>query len=240
MKTLNGRIAIVCGATGGVGAPVAKRLYKEGMVVVLSARNKDNLQNLADELGNERVHIFPSDVSEMSDVVKLFDFAKKIGDIELVVSAVGTWRPLNLTASSEEANEVYRSQSKMFLDSAQNLGHIAVQTMQTQENGGTFVHFSSHAATKILPGNLAYASAKAGARALILNLNGELKKEGVSNVRVSDVQPAAMLTESMRKVVPEKDWDKLISMEEITDLVVKIAISENPDLEYPVDGGYSF
>lgn len=229
---------MIVGATGGVGVPTAKRLYEEGMVLVLSARNKDKLEKLAGELGKDRVYIFPSDASEMSDVIKLFNFAKKLGDIDLVVSVVGAWEPLDLSESPSKADEMYDKHNKMFLKSAQNLAHVAARIMMEQKSGGTFIHFSSHAATRILPGNLSYSSAKAGARFLILNIAEELKEKKVFHVRFTDIQPSGMLTETMRRVTPKEDWDKLIPMNEITDLIVDIAESEKVEREYPVHSDF--
>lgn len=96
MRNLRGRTAIVTGATGGLGGPIARALVDAGMNVVLVARSSDPLKSLASELGAVP---FPADVTNGRAVERLIRFTlERFGAIDLLVNNAGveTYYPFHL------------------------------------------------------------------------------------------------------------------------------------------------
>ena len=68
MTELNGRVAIITGASSGIGAATAKALEKQGVKVVLAGRSHDKLNTLAKDMNEDNIHIVPTDVTNQVEV----------------------------------------------------------------------------------------------------------------------------------------------------------------------------
>ena len=66
MTELNGRVAIITGASSGIGAATAKALEKQGVKVVLAGRSHDKLNTVAKDMNEDNIHIVPTDVTKPS------------------------------------------------------------------------------------------------------------------------------------------------------------------------------
>ena len=111
MSGVGGRVAIVTGASAGIGEAVARDLHAGGASVVINARRVARLESLASELG-ERVAIAPGDASEKGVVAGLFDAARSAfgRDADLVVVNAGRGLRGSLVDSNEdEWEEMFRT-----------------------------------------------------------------------------------------------------------------------------------
>ena len=140
---LSGRIAIITGASSGIGAAVARAFAAEGARLVLAARRRERLQELADELGPADVRICPTDVTDEGQVKTLFAQAGEMGPVDLLVNNAGatthgsaidmpldTWRQtldLNLTAAFICAREAMRVMVPRGRGRIINIGSISAQ-----------------------------------------------------------------------------------------------------------------
>lgn len=92
MKKWNGKIAVVTGASSGIGAATARRLAREGMQVVLVARRLDRLEALADEIRRAGgcAYPIPADLTQEADRATLFqEITERYGDVDLLVNNAG-------------------------------------------------------------------------------------------------------------------------------------------------------
>ena len=73
MTVLTDKIAVVTGAGSGIGEAIATLLHEEGVKVILAGRNKDKLQNVANQLAQDSVKVVPTDVTkeEVDELIKL-------------------------------------------------------------------------------------------------------------------------------------------------------------------------
>ena len=122
MFDLTGKVALVTGATGGIGEQIARTLYTQGATVILTGRKKEVLEKLQSELG-ERAHSIPADLSADGATKTLVSEALKVaGKIDILINNAGLTRDglmmrmkdedwqavidVNLTASFKLARDV--------------------------------------------------------------------------------------------------------------------------------------
>jgi len=107
MFDLTGKGALVTGASGGIGAAVAKALHAQGANVAISGTRKEKLDALAKELG-DRVHVLPCDLRDRAAVVKLAEEAEKtVGQVDILVNNAGiTHDNLFMRMKDEEWDDV--------------------------------------------------------------------------------------------------------------------------------------
>jgi len=87
-----GKIAVVTGASSGIGAATAKRLAREGMTVALAARRRDRLEALAGEIhaAGGAAHLFPADLAQEAERARLFaEVSERFGQADVLVNNAG-------------------------------------------------------------------------------------------------------------------------------------------------------
>lgn len=92
MQSIKGKVAIVTGASSGIGRGVAQELAKAGVVTVLAARSADKLQELAAEIAAEggTAHVVPTDVTNEDDLLRLFSETERLaGPVDILVNNAG-------------------------------------------------------------------------------------------------------------------------------------------------------
>lgn len=158
MFHLEGKKALVTGATGGIGAAIAKHLHAAGAEIGISGRNEDKLKTLASELG-ERVHILPADLSTSEAATDLVKAAEeKMGQIDILVNNAGLTRDnLSMRMKDEEWQQV--------LDvnlSAPFMLAKAVQRGMMKRRTGRIINIASIVGVTGNPGQCNYVASKAG------------------------------------------------------------------------------
>lgn len=177
MFDLTGKTALVTGATGGIGGAIAFALYKQGAVVGISGRNKDKLQMLASELGEERVHILPADLSNAAGIDDLLKAAAEaMGQIDILVNNAGLTRDnLSMRMKDEEWQEVI----DVNLTAPFRLAR-AVQRGMMKNRWGRIINISSVVGTTGNPGQANYCASKAGMAGWTKAMAAEVASRGIT------------------------------------------------------------
>lgn len=179
--SLADRIVVVTGATGGIGAAVARALAGAGARPLLVARDGDALAQLAGELG---AAWYAADVADADATARLGAHAATLGGVDAVVHAAGAF------ALAPVVDTPVASFDRMLavnLRAAFLLMRAFVPAM-LERGRGHFVSIGSVAGRQALAGNGAYAASKYGLRGLHAVLDLELRGTGVV---ASLVEPAA-------------------------------------------------
>lgn len=180
------RLAVVTGASSGIGAATARALAKAGFEVALGARRKDRIEALADEVGG---HARELDVTDSGSVEAFAAWTEELGGASVLVNNAGGAKGL------EPIEEMHEDRWRWMYEV--NVLGLAMMTRallpQVRRSGnGHVVIIGSAAGTETYPKGAGYAAAKFGAHAVFGSLRLELLGE---DVRVTEVMPGAVRTE---------------------------------------------
>ena len=178
MFDLSGKTALVTGATGGIGAAIARILHKAGAQVAISGRQADKLAALAAELG-EGAHVLPCDLADKVAVGKLIDEAvAKLGRVDILVNNAGMTKD-NLFAVMKD--EQWDDVIAVNLTSTFMLMRSAARHMLRTKSGyGRIINISSVSGVIGNPGQGNYAASKAGMIGMTKSLAREVANRGIT------------------------------------------------------------
>ena len=197
MFDLTGKCALVTGASGGIGAEVARALHGAGAVVGLSGTRVEPLAALAAELGS-RVHVLPCDLSDAAAVEALPKAAiAAMGAIDILVNNAGITRDgLLMRMSDDDWLDVI----EVNLNAPFRLIRAALRGMM-KARWGRIINITSVVAQAGNPGQANYGAAKAGVVGLSKSLAQEVGSRGIT---VNCVAPGLIATAMTNKLNDEQ------------------------------------
>jgi 3-oxoacyl-[acyl-carrier protein] reductase len=193
MFDLSGKTALVTGASGGIGAAIARALHAQGATVGLHGTRREALDALAEELAT-RAHVLPCDFSNPDATEKLVPEAEAaMGGLDILVNNAGITRDgLILRMKDQDFFDVLG----VNLGVAFRLSRAAVKGMM-KKRWGRIINISSVVGTTGNPGQVNYVASKAG----LIGLTKSLAQEVASrNITVNAVAPgfiASAMTEKL-------------------------------------------
>jgi NADP-dependent 3-hydroxy acid dehydrogenase YdfG len=181
-----GRVAVITGASSGIGEASARALVFDGYRVALLARRADRIQALADELGDSAVAI----EADVTDRDSLLAAAQRVDDeyggADVLINNAGV---MLLAPFSSDQRAEQRQMVEVNLLGAMTATEVFLD--QLKDGGGDLVNISSVAGRTARPGNAGYAATKWGLNGWSEALRQELQPE----VRVIVIEPGAVATE---------------------------------------------
>ena len=204
MFNLDGKTALITGATGGIGSAIARALHSQGAKVILSGTRQGSLDELAHEL-SDRAHPIAADLSKKNSIDSLI---KQISDIstagvDIVINNAGIVRDnLLLRMKDEEWNQV--------LDINLFAGYKLIQGLMRgmmKRRWGRIIGISSVVGTTGNPGQANYAAAKAGMIGFSKALAQEVATRGIT---VNVIAPG-MIQTAMTDDLNEEQSARLLS-----------------------------
>ena len=192
MFSLNGRVALVTGASSGLGVQFAKALADNGAAVALVARRADRLKSLRDEIEGKggRAVAIEADVTDHAAIARAFDAAEKaFGTVTILVNNAGI---AHGGRAVEMPPEEWRKVLTTNLDAVFFWAQEAARRLLAAKKQGAIVNIASVLGLAVSKGAVAYAAAKAGVVQVTKALAVELAFKGV---RVNAIAPGWFVTE---------------------------------------------
>jgi NADP-dependent 3-hydroxy acid dehydrogenase YdfG len=222
MKHLENKVAVLTGAAGGIGVPIARALTQEGAKLLLADLHADPLMRLADELGSDCA-VYAADLTDGSAPQELVAFCKQhFGRLDILINNAGiaSRKPI-LEVQKEELMRHFLLNSYVPLAMAQ----AAVPLLQ-DSGAGEIITISSVAGMHPYEGQASYCASKHAQRALMEVLSMELFAMG-SGIRVHTLAPAGVDTDMIRVTRPDLSGDAYSKPEEIAEIVLFILTHRN-------------
>jgi NADP-dependent 3-hydroxy acid dehydrogenase YdfG len=180
------RVAVITGASSGIGEATARALARDGYQVALLARRVDRIQELADDLG-EHARAIEADVTDRDSLAAAAERVKNdLGGTDILVNNAGV---MLLGPFSDEQRSDYRQMIETNLLGAITTTEVFLD--QLRDGGGDLVNISSVAGRTARPGNAVYAATKWGINGWSESLRQELQPD----IRVMVIEPGAVATE---------------------------------------------
>jgi NAD(P)-dependent dehydrogenase (short-subunit alcohol dehydrogenase family) len=198
---LEGKIAVITGATSGIGLATAKRFVEEGAYVFISGLYQKEVDEAVSEIG-KNVDGIQSDVSNLADIDKMYDVVKdQKGHIDILFANAGIIQFAPLGEISEEHFD------KIFDIDVKGLLFTVQKTLPIFQDGGSIILMASVGASKGSADLSVYHAAKAAvrsfARSWSLNLNQR-------NIRVNAISPGPIDTPFVNRVLNEQQTQQFI------------------------------
>jgi 3-oxoacyl-[acyl-carrier protein] reductase len=215
-KMLDGKVAIVTGASRGIGRAVALTLARNGVVVSLAARTETQLEALQSEIATSggEAAVFPTDVGREGDVVALVrGTIERFGRLDIVVNnaGLGLFGPLETTTTEQWDRLMAVNARGPFL-----LCREAIPYLQQQELS-FIVNISSVVGHKGYANQSAYGASKHALLGMTKSLAKEVQEDGI---RVHAICPGGVDTNLVRDARPDLDPAVLMQPREIADIVL--------------------
>jgi 3-oxoacyl-[acyl-carrier protein] reductase len=196
MFRLDGQVALVTGASSGLGARFAEVAATNGAAVMLVARRGEKLKALREKIekAGGRAAVAEADVTDRKAVARAFDAAEKaFGTVTLLVNNAGV---AHADRALELAEEGWRRVLDTNLDAVFFTAQEAARRMFAKSKRGSIVNIASIMGLGVAKGSIAYATAKAGVVQMTKALALELAFKGV---RVNAIAPGFIVTDINRE-----------------------------------------
>ncbi len=221
-----GRVAVITGASSGIGEATARALAADGHRVALLARRADRIQALADELGNGAIAIEANVTDRDSIVAAAERVQQELGGADILVNNAGVMLTAPFTSDQREE---HRRMVETNLLGAMTATEVFLDQLRAN-GGGDLVNISSVAGRVAPAGFAAYAATKWGINGWSEALRVELQPD----IRVMVIEPGAIATElsdhithADSKRAAKEYLDMAIPPHDIAD-VIAFAVSRPP------------
>lgn len=197
---LAGEVAIVTGASSGIGEATAEALASRGASVVLAARRADELEAVAERIRTEggEALVVPTDVTEDDDIDALI--AETVDEFETIDILVNNAGVMLLEPLESADRDNLRQMIEVNLLGLMNLTHAALPTMQAQDSGH-IVNISSTAGRRAGAKSSGYNATKFGVNAFTEAVRQEVTTDGI---RTTIIEPGAVDTE-LQEHIPDEE-----------------------------------
>ena len=205
MSRLNGKVAVVTGASKGIGAAIAKALAAEGAAVVVNySSGRDGAERVVAQISAKggRAVAVHADVSKTADVQRLFEETKNsFGQLDVLVNNAGVYAfaPIEEVTESEYERQFGINVLGPLLATREAVKYFG-------KEGGSIINISSVASESPIPNASVYSATKAALDSITRTLAAEL---GPRKIRVNAIAPGGVETEGTHAIgVVGSDFEK--------------------------------
>ncbi|KAF7286633.1 hypothetical protein GWI33_004666 [Rhynchophorus ferrugineus] len=222
-----GKVAVVTGASSGIGAAITKKLVEEGMIVVGLARRKQKVEELASTLGDKsnRLHSVKCDISKEQEILEAFKWTvTNLGPVHVLVNNAGCFYNDSL---SDGSTEIIRTIVDTNLIGLTLCCKEGIRSMKANNIAGHIININSilgHSIPTQFLNVSMYPATKFAVRAATETIRMELAHQG-SPIKITSISPGATESEIAFKAIDTGTYsevfikDKMLMAEDIADAV---------------------
>ncbi|KAF2880510.1 hypothetical protein ILUMI_25663 [Ignelater luminosus] len=207
MDRWNGKVAVVTGASEGIGAAIVKQLVEAGLKVVGLARNKEKLESLGKTLDGKSGKFYPyrTDITQEEDILKAFEWIKEnVGPVHILINNAGVGRFAGLTDGETKLWKEVLDTNVLGLCIATR---EAIKDMKANNINGHIIHMNSIAGHKAVNFNM-YSASKFAVTALTETLRQELNSIG-SKIKITSLSPGLVETNIFENISRAAGWSEV-------------------------------
>ncbi len=216
MNTLEGKVAIITGGTGGLGKDVVGRFLEEGASVVstyIVDSEYEYCKDIFSDNGSGPLFI-KADVTDKDNVNEVISMTKeRFGRIDFLINIVGGFLYKDFT---ETTDEEFDKMINMNLKSCFTFSREIMPEF-INNNYGRIVNISAKPAIKGVAGMSAYGASKSAVATLTESIADEVKDY---DINVNAIIPGTLDTPQNRKDMPDKDFSKLVKPPDIANIII--------------------
>ncbi len=216
--SIEGKIAIISGASGGLGQTVSREFHQAGASVILVGSQRDKVEALADEMGQERTLPAVANLINAADADTVVRAAlDKFGHVDILLNLAGGFsggQPV-----SESSDDELDRMLDVNLRTAYNLSRATIKPMIDQ-NWGRIVNTGSRDSLQGRANYSAYAISKAAVLRLTESMAQEVRPY---NITVNAILPGMIDTQANRQALPDVDHSKWVKPITIAETLLFLA-----------------
>jgi NAD(P)-dependent dehydrogenase (short-subunit alcohol dehydrogenase family) len=203
---LSGKVALVTGAGRGIGRDSALGLAQAGTDLALTARSKDELQSLADEVGSlgRRAEVFPADLRDVAEIRSMVQrVEERFGRIDVLLNNAGTNVNQAVLDVTEDAWD-------LMIDTNLKGAFFCAQAVargMVERRAGKIITMASTFAVVGMPARVPYCASKGGVLQMTRAVAVELASH---NVQVNAVGPTATWTVMNQELFEDEGWREMV------------------------------
>ena len=233
MLNLSGKVAIVTGASSGIGRAIAICFARHGVRVVLAARNIDNLQAVAAEIGSDSdTLIIPTDVTIANDCKNLIDKTiEHFGSIDIIVCNAGISMHANF--DKLDIDVIHRVIDVNFFGVVRCVRYAIPYLLDSK---GTVVSINSIAGYLGLPGRSGYSASKFALRGFFETLRTEYINSGLNVCMVSpsfttsNIRIHALTADGSEQNASPRNEKSMMTAEHVAAVVYKAVVHKKSEV----------
>ena len=215
---LKRKIAVVTGASDGLGKEVSLKLAKEGVSLALVARNGEKLDLVkkeAEKLGSPKVVCYSCDIQDKEQIKKTVQQIEvDFNEVQILLNIAGIWQKLNLLENIPE--EEVDSVIGINLVGMVHMTRLVMPILKRQKEA-IILNDSSRSGVTAQPGQSVYTAAKWGVRGFTEVLKEDLKE---TNIKVATIYQGGTNTEMFNKTGEHFNQEKFIKPEDLADVII--------------------
>jgi NADP-dependent 3-hydroxy acid dehydrogenase YdfG len=221
------KVALITGASSGIGRATAEMLAREGVRVAVAARRRDELHQLEDRVESEggTALVVETDVTDEADVQETIERVEdRFGRLDVLVNSAG----MMVLDQVEEADMAeFQQMIEVNLNGLMQVTQAVLPLMQRQGSGHV-VNISSVAGRKSFPGASGYSASKYAVNGFSEALREEFTGEETECIRVTDIEPGFVETDLSEGLPPE--WMETLDPVDVA-RSVRYAVSQPPHVD---------
>lgn len=207
------KVAVVTGASSGIGEATALMLAKAGAKVTIAARREEKLNSLKEKIEKEggSALVVPTDVTDKKAVENMIRKTKdQFGSVDILINNAGIM-PLSFMKNlkTDEWEKMVDVNIKGVLNS---IG--ATLPIMREQKSGHIINISSVAGRRVMPGSAVYSATKFAVRALSEGMRMELS--ATDNIKVTSIEPGAVETELPNTITDDEIMESFQKIKELT------------------------